>query len=75
LRITPTVKQTRKCELCGVYKNNAIFYLLKPHPAIIKLLANFENKTVCKACAMKEQFGNKYKQSKIYKEWEDAQQK
>ena len=46
-----------------------------PHPAIIKLLANFENRIVCKACAMKEQFGNKYKQSKRYKEWEDAQQK
>jgi hypothetical protein len=72
LRITPTVKQTRKCELCGVYKKNAIFYTLKPHPAIIKLLTNPENRTVCKVCAMREEFGSKYKQSKKYKEWEDA---
>ena len=75
MRITPTGKQSRKCELCGVFKNNAIFYLLKPHPAIIKLLANPENRIVCKVCAMRETFGNKYKQSKRYKEWEDAQQK
>ena len=72
MRITPTVKQTRKCELCGVHKKNAIFYLLKPHPAIIKLLDNFENRIVCKACAMRETFGSKYKQSKRYKEWEDG---
>jgi len=44
---------------------------LKPHPAIIKLLANPENRTVCKVCAMREEFGSKYKQSKKYKEWED----
>ena len=58
--------------MCGVYKNNAIFYLLNPHPAIIKLLANPENRIVCKACAMREEFGSKYKQSKRYKEWEDG---
>ena len=65
-------KQSRKCELCRNYKNKAIFYLLEPHPAIIKLLDNPENKVVCKPCAMKEEFGSKWKQSKRYKEWEDG---
>ena len=69
MRITPTDKQTRKCELCGVRKVNAIFYLLSPHPAIIKLLANPENRIVCKVCAMRETFGSKYKQSKKYKDY------
>ena len=75
MRITPTEKQSRKCELCGTYKNRAIFYMLMPHPAIIKLLENPENRIVCKTCAMKEEFGNKWKQSKRYKEWEDAIQR
>jgi len=75
LRITPTEKQSRKCDLCGVYKNRTVFYLLKPHPAIIKLLVRIINKIVCKHCAMREEFGSKYKQNKRYKEWEDAQQK
>ena len=69
MRITPTEKQSRKCELCEVYKNKAIFYILKPHPAIIKLLANPENKIVCSTCAIKEEFGGKYKQNRRYKEW------
>ena len=72
MRITPTTKQTRKCESCGNYKKNAIFYILKPHAAIIKLLPNPENKTVCKACAVREEFGTKYRQNRRYKEWEDG---
>ena len=72
MRITPTEKQSRKCELCGAYKNKAIFYMLMPHPAIIKLLKNPENRIVCKTCAMKEEFGSKWKQNKRYKEFEDA---
>jgi hypothetical protein len=43
-----------------------------PHPAIIKLLKNPENRIVCKTCAMKEEFGSKWKQNKRYKEFEDA---
>ena len=46
--------------------------MLMPHPAIIKLLENPENRIVCKAWAMKEEFGSKWKQNKRYKEFEDG---
>jgi len=69
LRITPTETQSRKCELCGVYKSRSIFYDLIPHPAIIKLLNTFESRIVCNICAIREEFGGKYKQNSRYKEW------
>ena len=47
--------------------------MLMPHPAIIKLLDNFEIRVVCKDCAMREEFGSKWKQSRRYKDWEDGQ--
>jgi len=77
VRISPTNKQTRKCDLCGVSKNMAVFYILRPHPAVAKLLVDSDSniRIVCKLCAMREEFGSKWKQSKRYKEWEDAQQK
>ena len=72
MRISKTEKQSRKCELCGVSKSRAVFYLLKPHPAIFNLLVNPQNRIVCKVCAMREEFGTKWKQNKRYKEWKDA---
>ena len=68
-------KQTRNCDRCGKLKIKAVFYLLKPHPAVINLLPNPENQIVCTDCAMREEFGTKYKQSKKYKEYTDAKQK
>ena len=75
MRITPTEKQSRNCDKCGKRKVNAKFYHLKPHPAIIKLLDNFEIQIVCRACAVIEEFGSNYRQNRRYKEWEDAEQK
>ena len=63
-------KKHYKCEVCGVKKKNAPYYMLSPHPAIIKLLDNFKERTACHLCAMREEFGNSYKQNKRYKEWE-----
>ena len=54
--------------MCGVYKNNAIFFLLRPNPATIKLHINPENKIVCRKCIKREE-------PKQYKELEDAEQK
>ena len=65
-------KQSRRCDKCGKHKIKARFYSLPPHPAIINLLGDFENQIVCTDCAMREEFGTKYKQSKKYKEWNDA---
>ena len=58
-----------KCESCGVNKKHAPYFKLLPHPAIIKLLNNYEERTVCNTCAMREEFGSSYKQHPRYKEW------
>ena len=58
-----------KCEVCFVKKKHAPYFKLLPHPAIIKLLNTFEERTVCKSCAMREEFGSKYRQHPRYKEW------
>lgn len=69
MRITKVQKQSRKCDLCGTYKNRSVFYSLKRHPAVVKLLEDKTSKIVCSNCAMKEEFGNNYKQSKRYKQY------
>ena len=58
-----------ECELCGKRKKNAPKWELFPHPAIIKLLNNFEVRKVCNMCAMKEEFGSMYTQNKRYLKW------
>ena len=60
-----------KCESCGVNKKNAPYFKLLPHPAIIKLLNNYKERTVCNTCAMREEFGSNYRQHPRYKEWID----
>ena len=65
-------KKHYECEVCGVRKKNAPYFKLSPHPAIIKLLNNFKERTVCNSCAMREEFGSKYRQHPRYKEWIDA---
>ena len=72
MRISLMGKLSRSCDSCGHYKNRAIFYNLKPHPAIIKLLDNFEIQIVCRDCAIREEFGSSYKKNRRYKEWEDG---
>jgi len=62
-------KKLYKCELCGVTKKNSVYYKLKPHPAIIKLLNNFDIRIVCHLCAMREEFGTNYRQNKRYILW------
>ena len=61
-----------KCESCGVNKKHAPYFKLLPHPAIIKLLNNYEERTVCNTCAMREEFGSNYRQHPRYKEWINA---
>ena len=61
-----------KCESCGVNKKHAPYFKLLPHPAIIKLLNNYEERMVCNTCAMREEFGSNYRQHPRYKEWIDA---
>lgn len=58
-----------KCEVCGVNKKHAPHFKLLPHPAIIKLLNSYEERTVCNTCAMREEFGSNYRQHPRYKEW------
>ena len=58
-----------KCEMCFVNKKHAPYFKLLPHPAIIKLLINIEERIVCNSCAMREEFGSKYRQHPRYKEW------
>ena len=60
-----------KCEVCGVRNKHAPYFKLLPHPAIIKLLINTEERIVCNMCAMREEFGSNYRQHPRYKEWED----
>ena len=72
-RITEGVgKKHYECECCFVKKKHAPYFKLLPHPAIIKLLNNFEKRTVCKSCAMIEEFGSNYRQHPRYKEWIDG---
>ena len=69
-RITEGVgKKHYKCESCFVNKKNTEYFKLLPHPAIIKLLNKFEERIICSPCAMREEFGSKYKQHIRYKEW------
>ena len=69
-RITEGVgKKHYKCESCFVDKKNAEYFKLLPHPAIIKLLNKFEERIICSPCAMREEFGSKYRQHPRYKEW------
>jgi len=63
------VRKHYRCESCGVNKKHAPYFKLLPHPAIIKLLNNYEERTVCNTCAMREEFGSSYKQHPRYKEW------
>jgi len=72
-RITEGVgKKHYDCEVCDTHKKNAQWFKLFPHPAIIKLLINIKERTVCNSCAMREEFGSKYRQHPRYKEWIDA---
>ena len=69
-RITEGVgKKHYECDVCGVEKKHSPYFKLLPHPAIIKLLNNFKVLTVCNACAMREEFGSKYKHNRRYKNW------
>ena len=54
--------------MCGVYKKNVIFFLLRPNPATIKLHINPENKIVFRKCIKREE-------PKKYKELINDQQK
>ena len=58
-----------KCELCFKDKKNAPYFKLLPHPAIVKLLVDKEERTVCNLCAMKEEFGSNYRQNRRYRDW------
>ena len=62
-------KKNYKCKSSWDVKKYAPYYMLSPHPAIIKLLNNFKVLTVCNACAMREEFGSKYKHNRRYKNW------
>ena len=57
--------------MCSTYKMNAFFYLLKSHPAIERLVDR-PPLIVCHQCAMREEFGGNYKQSRRYKEYIDG---
>jgi len=72
IRITEgSCKKHYECEVCYVKKKHAPYFKLLPHPAIIKLLNNFKERTVCNSCAMREEFGSNYRQHPRYKEWID----
>ena len=62
-------KQHYECEVCFVKKKHKPFFKLLPHPAIIKLLNTFKERTACEPCAMREEFGSNYRQHPRYKEW------
>ena len=69
-RITEGVgKKHYECEVCFVKKKHSPYFKLLPHPAIIKLLINIKERIVCNSCAMREEFGSKYRQHPRYKEW------
>ena len=73
-RITEGVgKKHYECECCFVKKKHSPYFKLLPHPAIIKLLNNFEERIVCNSCAMREEFGSNYRQHPRYKEWIDEE--
>ena len=62
-------KDNRACEMCGQYKMKAPFYKWESILTDSKMI-------ICHRCAMREYFGNNYKQNKRYKKWsEDAKQK
>ena len=55
-------KTTRVCEMCGQYKAKAPFYEWKG-------LITGTSLIICHRCAMRESFGNVYKQNKKYQKW------
>ena len=55
-------KMPRACEMCGQYKMKAPFYQWK------SIITDCEM-VVCHRCAMREEFGNSYKQNKRYQRW------
>ena len=67
-----TDKDNYTCECCGAIKRYSQSYTLYPHPSVVKLLVDQSSRVVCIDCAMREEFGSKYKQSKKYKEFKDA---
>lgn len=65
-------KDTFNCEMCGTYKRYAPHHFFIGHGAA-KTLTGPVRMKVCQHCAMREEFGNKYKQSKRYKKWIESQ--
>ena len=50
------------CEMCGTYKMKAQFYIWRG-------MLTQDKMEICHLCAMREEFGSKYKQNKRYQRW------
>ena len=65
-------KDTFKCEMCGTLKKYAPLFFYVGQKAV-KTLCDPIRMKVCQHCAMREEFGSKYKQNKGYKRWIENQ--
>jgi ribosome-binding protein aMBF1 (putative translation factor) len=67
--IKPIGKGEMICEMCGTYKMKSQLYMWTG-------MLTKDKMKICHPCAMREEFGNKYKQNKRYQRWiEDGEQK
>ena len=59
-----------ECSMCGAKKVKSTLYRYLGHKAVRKLKPPLPSTfIICEKCAMKEEFGTKWKQSKRYKKW------
>jgi len=59
-----------KCSMCGAQKTKSTLYRYSGHKAVRDLKPPLPSTfIICEKCAMKEEFGTKWKQNKRYKRW------
>lgn len=62
-----------KCNMCGKLKVKSKLYRFIGHAAVRKLTPEYPATfIICEPCAMREEFGSKWKQNKRYKRWKES---
>ena len=62
-----------KCSICRTYKKNSQLYKYTGHKELDDIREPYpDTYIICEPCAMKEEFGNKWKQNKKYKKWKES---
>ena len=62
-----------KCNMCGKLKVKSQLYRYIGQPAVRKITPEYPTTfIICEHCAMREEFGSKWKQNKKYKRWKES---